>query len=65
MSNGTRTYGERVGVRHDVTADFYHVLLGLADMLDVTKQQSSFVFKDENGSPAYEVTLKKIKEENQ
>jgi len=62
-TDGKRTWGEPSGVRHDVTCDFYHVLLNLADMLDESKTNGGFVFNMNDGS-AYEVNIKKTKPES-
>lgn len=47
-------YAEAVGVRHDVTADFYACLIQMAD-----SHGGEFTITA-NGKPAYEVTVKKV-----
>jgi hypothetical protein len=49
-------YAEAVGARHDVTHDFYVVLIQLAESRD-----GSFVITVD-GKPSYEVTVKKMEE---
>jgi len=46
-------YAQRVGVRHDVTADFYGCLIQLAESHGGTFEITA------NGEPAYEVTVRK------
>lgn len=47
-------YAEAVGVRHDVTADFYAVLIQLAD-----SHGGDFTITA-NGQPAYEVIVRDL-----
>lgn len=47
-------YAEAVGVRHDVTADFYGCLIQLAE-----SQGGVFVIS-KNGEPAYEVIVRNL-----
>lgn len=47
-------YAEAVGQRHDVTADFYGVLIQMAD-----SHKGSFTITS-NGQPAYEVTVRPV-----
>lgn len=47
-------YAEAVGVRHDVTTDFYGVLIQLAD-----SHKGNFTITVD-GQPAYEVTVRPI-----
>ncbi len=46
-------YAQAVGVRHDVTADFYGCLIQLADSHGGTFEITA------NGEPAYEVKVRK------
>lgn len=46
-------YAQAVGVRHDVTADFYGCLIQLAESHGGTFEITA------NGEPAYEVTVRK------
>jgi hypothetical protein len=47
-------YAESVGDRHDVTSDFFQVLIQLAIAAN------GIFTVNQNGEPAYEVTVKKI-----
>jgi len=51
-------YAEAVGVRHDVTADFYGCLIQMAD-----SHGGQFTI-NENGTPAYEVVVRRIEGES-
>jgi len=62
LTDGKRTWGQSVGVRHDVTPDFYHIMFQLANMLDDSETDGGFVVNVSDGS-TYDVTIKKIKPE--
>lgn len=49
-------YAEAVGVRHDVTADFYGCLIQMAD-----SHEGEFTINSD-GKPAYRVMVEKIEE---
>lgn len=49
-----KNYAEPVGVRHDVTNDFYEVLIHMAE-----SRGGEFVINS-NGKPAFEVSVKPI-----
>lgn len=47
-------YAEAVGVRHDVTHDFYGVLIQMAE------SQGGTILINSNGKPAYEVVVRDL-----
>lgn len=49
-----KNYSEPVGVRHDVTNDFYAVLIQMAD-----SHGGEFIIR-ENGTPAFEISVKAV-----
>jgi len=62
LSDGKKHWAEATGKKHDVTSDFYYVLLALAGMIDNSTTQGNFTFSDEN-VVTYEVTIKSTEEE--